>query len=263
MRYAASGKVPQPAFPMTSDTPQIPARLRACLPPFKDQALWRLALTHASLDLREQGSGDLRESNERLEFLGDTVLDLVVAEFLYRRFPGRAEGDLTQMKANLVSRATLAEVAREWQLGEVALIGGGLQRGHLSRSVLANLLEAVIGAIYLDQGLAAAERFIECTLGDRLRSDSTRANTPSPKQQFQEYCQKLSGKPPRYRVLEQRGEAHARAFLVAAEADGQRYPSAWGRTIKEAESWAALEALLVLDSAQSGGPTTHPQETVE
>lgn len=255
MRYAGAGRRALAGPPPVNETPELPVRLRACLPPFKDQALWRLALTHASLDLRD---GDQRESNERLEFLGDTVLDLVVAEFLYRHFPGRAEGDLTQMKANLVSRATLAEVARELQLGEVALIGGGLQRGHLSRAVLANLVEAVIGAVYLDQGLPAAERFIEATMGPRLRSDSTRANTPGPKQQFQEYCQKQHGKPPRYRVLEQRGEAHTRAFLVAAEAAGQRFPSAWGRTIKEAEAWAAFEALLVLEEPVPSSPQDLP-----
>ena len=220
-----------------------PARLRACLPPFKDQALIRLALTHASHDRRtEQG----RISNERLEFLGDTVLDLVVAEFLYRQFPGRAEGDLTQMKANLVSRATLAEVAREIDLGQAATLGGGLQRTHLSKAVLANLFEAVLGALYLDQGLQASEDFVEKTLGDRLRSDSVKANEPGNKQRLQEHCQRTFGRPPRYKVLDTRGEAHARAFLVLAEVNGTRFPSAWGRTIKEAEAWAAFEALLVL-----------------
>ena len=232
--------------PLVNEIPELPARLRACLPAFKDPALWRLALTHASLDRRTDGQP---ASNERLEFLGDTVLDLVVAHDLYERFPGRAEGDLTQMKANLVSRATLAEVARDLQLGEVALVGGGLQRGQLSRSVLANLLEAVIGAIYLDQGLAAAEAFIETTMGERLRSNSIKANAPGPKQRLQEHCQQRFGKPPRYKVLEKRGEAHARAFLVATEVDGERYPSAWGRTIKEAEGWAAYEALLVMGQA--------------
>ena len=217
-----------------------PARLRACLPPFKDPANIELALTHASTDGRT--------SNERLEFLGDTVLDLLVAEFLYKRYPGRAEGELTQMKSALVSRATLADVARELGLSSVAVVGGGLQAGNLSRAVLANLYEAVIGAAYLDQGLQGAHDFVESSMGERLRSEAIKANEPVPKQRLQEYCQKLHGKPPRYKVLETRGEAHARAFKVCAELAGERFPTAWGRTIKEAESWAAYEAMLILES---------------
>ena len=221
-----------------------PARLQACLPAFKNQALLDLALTHASTDSAIQ--------NERMEFLGDTVLDLVVAEFLYHQFPDRAEGDLTQMKASLVSRATLAEVARDLDLASQARVGGGLKPSNLSRAVLANLVEAVIGAVYLDQGLAAAEAFIECSMGERLRSNLVEANEPVPKQQLQEYAQKKLGKPPRYKVLEARGADHARAFLVRAVMGKDKFPSAWGRTIKEAESWAAFEAMLVLENATHG-----------
>ncbi len=227
---------------MTQPEP-ITARLAACLPEFKDQAHLDLALTHASTDGASQ--------NERMEFLGDTVLDLIVAEFLYHQFPDRAEGELTQMKAALVSRATLAEVARDLGLAGHAQVGGGLKSSNLSRAVLANLFEAVVGAVYLDQGLAAAEAFIECSMGNRLRSNLIKANEPVPKQQLQEYSQRSFGKPPRYKVIETRGQAHARAFLVSAVVNHKAFPTAWGRTIKEAESWAAFEAMLVLgDSRQ-------------
>ncbi|HPF13340.1 MAG: ribonuclease III [Planctomycetes bacterium] len=215
-----------------------PARPQACLPPFKNPVHLELALTHASTD------GPVH--NERLEFLGDTVLDLVVAEYLYHTYPERPEGDLTQMKSHLVSRATLAEVARELGLQRLARVGAGLPVQGLSKAVMANLYEAVVGAVYLDQGLGGAKDFIHATLGERFVSETVHANEPVLKQRLQELCQRRYAKPPRYKLVETRGEAHARAFLVRADVGGTLYPSAWGRTKKEAESWAALEALLVL-----------------
>ncbi len=202
-----------------------------------------LALTHAST----VGGTD----NERLEFLGDTVLDLVVAHDLFDRHKDQAEGELTQMKANLVSRATLAEVATELELHNAARVGGGLRRSALSRSVLANLYEAVVGAIYLDQDLEAARKFIRESMGNRFQVDSKKKNAPIPKQDLQQFCQQNFGEPPKYELLDTRGEAHSRAFLVRAVAHGEAYPSAWGRSIKEAESWAAIEALLQINQEQS------------
>jgi ribonuclease-3 len=208
---------------------------------FADPALLELALTHsstvASLD------------NERLEFLGDAVLDLVVAEELYRHHEGLQEGDLTEQKAFVVSRKTLAEAAQRMGLDEIAKLGRGLARRALSRSVLANLYEAVLGAVYLDAGLERARTFTLETLREPLTEVRERSHAPNPKQVFQELCQKRWGRPPSYSLLETRGLAHTRSFLVAAEADegAQQFPSAWGRTRKEAESWAAHEALLVLE----------------
>ncbi|MCA9003289.1 MAG: ribonuclease III, partial [Planctomycetes bacterium] len=164
-----------------------------------------LALTHASC-----ASG---ESNERLEFLGDTVLDLIVAHDLFQRHPEQAEGELTQMKSNLVSRATLAHVARELELHRVAKIGGGLNRSSLSKSTLANLYEALVGAIYLDSGLQSARDFVRTSMGSRFRIDSAQKSAPIPKQELQQYAQQQGGDPPTYELLETRGEAHARAFL--------------------------------------------------
>lgn len=207
---------------------------------FAEPDLLRLALTHSS-------TGAAR-NNERLEFLGDAALDLIVAEELFRRHAELAEGDLTELKAVIVSRRSVAEAARELGLEALAEVGPGLRRRALTRSVLANLYEAVLGAVYLDAGLDAARAFVSATLDAVLADVHTRRRRANPKATLQQLCQRTWGTVPEYVVLEARGQAHARAFLVAAELDGRRYPSAWGRTRKEAESWAAHEALLVLDA---------------
>lgn len=206
---------------------------------FRDPALLELALTHASTDGRED--------NERLEFLGDAVLDLIVAEHLFVDDPRANEGELTDRKSAVVSRRSLAEAARALDLEQQALVGRGMRRGVFPRSVLANLYEAVLGAVYLDGGLGDAERFVDATLRETLAAVAGQRAGEEPKQRLQHLAQCLTGDPPHYVQLEQRGVAHARAFQIAAEVGRKRYPSAWGRTRKEAERWAAYEALLVLD----------------
>ena len=206
---------------------------------FADPARLDLALTHSSLGVERD--------NERLEFLGDAALDLIVAEELYRHHPDLPEGDLTELKAWVVSRKSLAEAARLLSLDAAARVGPGLAERALPRSVLSNLYEAVLGAVYLDGGLEAARAFALTTLREPLNEVRQRSRGPNPKQRLQHLCQRRFGRLPAYPVLASRGEAHARAFLVAAEAGGERFPSAWGRTRKEAESWAAHEALLVLE----------------
>ena len=207
---------------------------------FQDQRLLELALTHSSL--AEDAN------NERLEFLGDAALDLIVAEELFRFHGDLPEGDLTELKASVVSRKTLAAAARVLALDERARLGAGLRSGALPRSVLSNLYEAVLGAVYLDGGIEAARAFARTSLHGPLQLVRDRGRGGNPKQELQHRFQKLHGSLPTYVLIETRGEAHARAFLVAAEAEGERFPSAWGRTLKEAESWAAHEALLVLRS---------------
>lgn len=207
---------------------------------FRDPSLLELALTHASV-----GDGP---DNERMEFLGDAVLDLVVADELFRWHESLPEGDLTEFKAWVVSRRVLADAARAMALEESAKVGSGMQDRALPRSVMANLYEAVLGAVYLDGGFEAAREFALATLDaplERVRKSQPGSN---PKQVLQQHCQSLVGKPPTYRVLSQRGKAHARAFLVVVEVNGRRFPSAWGRTRKEAERWAAQEALLELEA---------------
>lgn len=218
-------------------SPELPHR-------FADPSLLELALTHSS-------TGQRRD-NERLEFLGDAVLDLVIAEDLYQQLGDCAEGVLTELKARVVSRVSLAEAARLLHLeGEVRL-GAGLRERVLPRSVLANLYEAVLGAVYLDAGLEGARAFVHATLAEPIEEVRAQRREHNPKQEFQQICQRRWGRPPLYALLEQRGQSHARAYLVAAEAAERRFPGAWGRTLKEAERWAAHEALLVLEDEDTG-----------
>ena len=205
---------------------------------FRDPALLELALTHSSTGARAD--------NERLEFLGDAALDLIVAEELFRAHPDLAEGDLTELKAHVVSRPTLARAARALELEPAAHIGQGLRRRALPTSVLANLYEALLGAVYLDGGLDAARAFAQATLSEPLERVRGKRGSANPKQELQHRAQQRTNELPVYHLLESRGEAHARAFLVCAELHSERFPPAWGRTRKEAESWAAHEALLVL-----------------
>ena len=209
---------------------------------FRDPALLALALTHASTGAAE--------NNERLEFLGDAVLDLLVAEELYRGRPDHAEGTMTELKAWVVSRQVLAGAARGLGLEDQARLGTGMRPETLPRSVLANLYEAVLGAVYLDRGLDEARRFVLASLAKPLERVRHEAVAPNPKQALQHLAQERWGEPPTYELVEERGEAHARAFLVVARTGGRAFPSAWGRTRKEAERWAAHEALLVLASEE-------------
>jgi len=205
---------------------------------FADPGLYELALTHAS-------TGASRD-NERLEFLGDAVLDVLMAEELYRAEPPLDEGAMTELKAWVVSRKVLAGAARTLGLDEEARVGAGQRARALTSSMLANLYEAVLGAVYLDAGFEAARAFVRTTLAAQLEHVRALRSATHEKQALQQRCQLAHGAPPAYLLLAERGSAHAKAFLVAAESAGRRFPGAWGRTRKEAERWAAHEALLVL-----------------
>ncbi len=209
---------------------------------FRDPALLRLALTHSS-------SGADRD-NERLEFLGDAVLDLIVAETLFRSDVDLVEGEMTELKASVVARKTLSEAAQRLGLAERVRLGAGLQERALPRSVHANLYEAVLGAVYLDAGLEPARAFVEATLAEPLNAARTRNQGRNPKQELQQRCQREFAALPSYILVDERGAAHARAFLVAVDLQGRRFGGAWGRTRKEAETWAAHEALLELDAGR-------------
>ncbi len=205
---------------------------------FTRAELLELALTHASAD----GA----RNNERLEFLGDAALDLIVAQELFMRFSELSEGALTEIKASIVSRKNLAMAGARLGLAESVTLGRGMRSRTLPGSVLANLYEAVLGAIYLDGGYAAARQWALESLGAQIESAISLPRDGNPKQVLQEFVQRRGAGLPRYELLETRGSAHAKVFLVAAWVHEQRFPSAWGRTLKEAESWAAFEALLVL-----------------
>jgi ribonuclease-3 len=213
---------------------------------FRDKNLLAQALTHASVHAEHD--------NERLEFLGDATLNLLVTEVLYARVPALSEGVMTEIKAAVVSRRTLAESARELELEARATIGKGLQGRALPVSVLANLYEGVLGAIYLDGGLEPAREFVARTLSRAIADAERELGQANPKQRLQHLAQARWATLPSYELVETRGDAHARAFLMRVRLGERVFPSAWGRTRKEAESWAAHEALLLLgdDAAPTG-----------
>jgi ribonuclease-3 len=214
---------------------------------FTDVTLLRNALLHRS---HIHVTGQERESsNERLEFLGDAVLGLVVNEILYDRYPDRSEGDLTKMKSLLVCGARLSEVAADFDLGvhismsrsEAAT--GGRQRS----SILADTTEALIGAVYLDGGLAAARAVIERVIlsgSDRVLSRRSLRNYKS---RLQEMIQARFKTPPRYKVLEVDGPDHDRLFRVAVTHGGNVLGIGEGRNKKTAEQAAARQALELLE----------------
>ena len=213
---------------------------------FRDPSLLDLALTHASTHASED--------NERLEFLGDAALNLIVAEELFARIERLSEGAMTELKAGIVSRRTLAQAGRALGLDQLARLGGGMRGRALPGSVLANLYEALLGAIYLDGGYEAAREFSLRTLSSSIEGASRALASSNPKQALQHFAQARWAVLPTYELVASRGSAHARAFLVRARVGESAFPSAWGRTRKEAERWAAHEALLVLEEQGAARP---------
>jgi ribonuclease-3 len=213
----------------------------------RDAALFAAALTHRS------AAGP---NNERLEFLGDAVLNLVVAHHLYRSFPHATEGDLSRLRARVVSREPLAEVAADLKLGEVLQLGSGeLKSGGFRRqSILADALEALCGAIFLDGGLAAAEEVITRLLGPRIAALPDPATLKDAKTRLQEYLQARSLTLPRYEVEGIEGEAHAQTFRVSCEvaALGLRVHGG-GPTRRRAEQEAAERMLHEIGTEAAAG----------
>ncbi|MHC4937551.1 MAG: ribonuclease III [Planctomycetota bacterium] len=205
---------------------------------FRDKGLIFNALSHSST------KADDRPSNERLEFLGDSVLGMLLAEALYRRYGDADEGMLTRIKSQAVSRATLERVATAMGLERYILVGKGVKKKTIPSSLLGNLFEAIIGAIYLDAGLAASRKFILRHLDvivDEIVEDRAERNYKS---LLQHYCQRELGAMPSYRVLRESGPAHGRFYEVAAVVKGEEVGLARANSKKEAEQGAARAAML-------------------
>ena len=208
----------------------------------RDRDLFRAALTHRS------ASGP---NNERLEFLGDAVLNLVVAHHLYAAFPDASEGDLSRLRARVVSGEPLAEVAASLELGEALQLGSGeLKTGGFRRqSILADAFEAVCGALYLDGGLAVAEGVIERLLEPRIAALPAPHELKDAKTRLQEYLQSRGLSLPRYRVERVEGEAHAQTFHVNCEVPALRLAAEGsGSSRRRAEQEAAERILAGLGS---------------
>ena len=216
----------------------------------KDESLLRLALVHSSY--LNENPGEFDESNERLEFLGDAVIGLVVAEELYRRRPDEPEGRLTAMRALLVRGQTLARVARSLELGPQILMGRGeAESGGRERdSNLANALEAVTGAILQDQGYEVARGFLLKAMAEELASSSMAGHDTNPKSALQELVQSMDGSLPVYRIVAASGSDHARTFDVEVLVSGRPVGRGTGPRKSEAEQAAARQAIQALGDAQ-------------
>jgi ribonuclease-3 len=222
-----------------ADPNRLDAVRRALGYDFQDAALVSQALRHASV------GGVDGSDNERLEYLGDAAIGLAIGATLFERYPDEHEGTLTERRARLVSRSNLACVARGIGLEpllETKLAIDGTPR--LPDSVLAGTLEALVGAIYLEAGYEAACRVVQ----NLLREEPVLDASLHAKSQLQHLCQVRFGCVPSYRVIEERAHAFGRAFCMAAEARGRRFAPAWGRSKREAEQFAAREAILELEA---------------
>lgn len=228
---------------MTPGSPLLAllARLGLDLP----EEVLRTALTHDSYANESGGT-----SNERLEFLGDAVLDLAVAETLYRLLPDRDEGDLSKLRAVVVSRPVLAEVAAGLDLGTLLYLGkGAADGGAQSRpSVLASALEAIVGAVFLHRGYAAALALADELLRPRIAAEAA-ATSPDYKSLLQELGQARFGELPHYEVISTEGPEHKKVFAVQASLPGNRAVGR-GRSKKDAEQ-AAAKRLYVRLAAEA------------
>ncbi len=215
---------------------------------FSNPDLLKEALTHASV-------ADHRlKSNERMEFLGDAVLDLIICEALYKRFPEYLEGDLTKVKSAVVSRRTCAEVSNETGLIDLLVIGKGISsRDVMPSSLAAAVYESLVAAIYLDGGFDIVKEFVLRTMTPKIEIIASNNHQQNYKAVLQQHAQKMLGAGPVYELLDEKGPDHSKCFEVAVVVDGRRFTSAWGPNKKMAEQKAALlalEELGVFDPAE-------------
>ncbi len=217
---------------------------------FIDPALLDEAMAHRSWCAEQEG----RTSNERLEFLGDAVLGLVVAEHTYRNYPGLSDGMMSKVRASVVNTKVLAEVALDLGVAEHLRLGRGedLSGGRAKDSILADATEAVIGAVYLDGGLAEAERLVLSLLKERIAVAVGEPGESDHKSRLQELSVSMGRGVPRYEV-EGFGPDHARRYLATVYVAGQRLGMGEGRSKKDAEQVAAQAACGSLEVERGGG----------
>ncbi len=209
-----------------------------------DEELLEQALTHSSFTYESRQNG--LESNQRLEFLGDAVLELVISDYLYRNHPGLDEGSLTKLRASVVCEASLARTARELGLGLCLLMGKGEERsgGRERPSILADAFDALLGAVYLDQGLGKAGELAVQFLSPVLRDVLEGRLERDYKTELQEFVQQRNGEQVQYVILKEEGPDHHKIFTAGVLYKGKLAGSGTGRSKKDAEQQAAKSALL-------------------
>lgn len=209
---------------------------------FENPALLQQALTHRSYIYETEGEG--LSSNERLEFLGDSILAFISADYLYRSFPELSEGELSDLRAALVRRETLATFAQEINLGKFLFMGKGEQSSGASQRVLASAYEAVLGAIYLDQGMKAVQQFLMPGLEPLAKNIVSKRLFKDQKSLFQEQAQAHVGITPTYRLVSHEGPSHKREFTVEVLLGDEVAGRGHGRNKQAAEQEAAHTALV-------------------
>ncbi len=213
---------------------------------FNDLRLLNLAFTHTSYSNECRNASD---NNERLEFLGDSVLGMITAEYLFSSFTRFHEGEFSKIKAVVVSEESLSEVALGIGVSDYLLIGRGerSQGGNLKKAILADCMEAIIAALYLDQGLETARRFVLSFIPGQVEKFlENKISYKDYKTELQEYLQKRRGKVPKYVLVSQTGPDHDQTFSVTVELGTKVYGPAEGRNKKSAEQAAARMALIAI-----------------
>ncbi len=210
---------------------------------FRDPRLLEQAFTHRSYLNENRAPG--REHNERLEFLGDAVLELAVTEFLYAKYPEKPEGDLTAYRAALVNTVSISDAATKFGMNEYLLLSRGESRdtGRARQIILANAFEALIGALYLDSGYDAAKNFISAQLFHKTDEVVAKRLWQDAKSRLQELSQEKLGFTPTYEIVHQTGPDHDKTFLTAAYLGTEKVATGEGRSKQEAEQDAAQKAL--------------------
>ena len=235
---------------MTLDQKSLQQIARKLQVDIHDFALLQQALTHRSF----LGESAEAQSNERLEFLGDSVLGIVVAEYLFIQFPDRPEGDLAKAKAVAVSEPVLAESAKALGMQDMVLMSSGEEAsgGRRRLSIMADAFEALIAVIYLDSGLEAARQFILRALESILQDIERKEHIRDYKTLLQEHTQGIHKKAPAYIVVDELGADHDKTFTVEAKLDDHLLGRGIGKSKKQAEQAAALQALETIEKTGDG-----------
>jgi len=217
---------------------------------FQNLELLTDSLKHAS------GVSHRLASNERMEFLGDAILGMVVCEQLYLQYPEYLEGEMTKVKSVVVSRDTCARISEALGLHEYLVLGKGMAADpEIPRSVIAAALESLIAAIYLDGGIDPAKDFILRCVAEEVEQTVSGEFGCNYKSQLQQFAQREHGITPVYHLLDEKGPDHSKCFKISAEVSKKRFPPAWGKSKKESEQRAAHNAMNLINGTEAAYPS--------